>query len=167
MPKEGGDEQPPRNPHAGFHLGWEIHTTRKDLESDQARWLVRDNPESWHHHHKTWDCDLHDRAVLLGSLTLLLSSWAPLPNKVSHFVSTCISSGNPSVRQELTLGPLKGPSSCNRIVHVGRNREGGGDSGWDIRQSSAGIIITLTATAYSECLPHSGLVLYTLHVLIH
>ena len=47
-----------------------------------------------------------------GSLTLLLSAQAPLPNKVSCFVSTCISSGNlfPRVRQEPILGPWKGSS---------------------------------------------------------
>ena len=52
------------------------------------------------------------RAVLLGSLSLLLSAQAPLPNKVSCFVSTCISSGNlfPRVRQEPILGPWKGSS---------------------------------------------------------
>ena len=55
------------------------------------------------------DCEPHGRAVLLGSLTLLLFSWAPLPNKVSCFVSTCVSSDNSflNVRQEPTLRPWK------------------------------------------------------------
>ena len=50
------------------------------------------------------------KAVLLGSLTLLLSAWAPFPNKISCFVSTCVCSDNsiPSVRQEPTFGPWKG-----------------------------------------------------------
>ena len=41
---------------------------------------------------------------------------APLPNKVSCFVSTWVSSDNsfPSVRQEPTPGPWKGSPSCNR-----------------------------------------------------
>ena len=50
------------------------------------------------------------RAVLLGSLPLLLSAWVPLPDKVTCFVSTRVSSDNSflSVRQEPTLGPWKG-----------------------------------------------------------
>ena len=46
----------------------------------------------------------------MGSLTLLLSAQAPLPNKVSCFASTCVSLDNsyPSVRQEPTLRPWKG-----------------------------------------------------------
>ena len=45
-----------------------------------------------------------------GSLTLLLSAWAPFPNKISCFVSTCVSSDNsiPSVRQEPTFWLWKG-----------------------------------------------------------
>ena len=41
---------------------------------------------------------------------LLLSAQAPLPYKVSCFVSTCISSDNSfsSIRQEPILGPWKG-----------------------------------------------------------
>ena len=50
------------------------------------------------------------RAVLLGSLTVLLSTQVPFPNKISCFVSTCASSDNsfPSVRQEPSFGPWKG-----------------------------------------------------------
>ena len=50
------------------------------------------------------------RAVLLGSLTLLLSTQAPLPRKVSCFVIACVSSNNSflSVRQKLTQEPCKG-----------------------------------------------------------
>ena len=48
--------------------------------------------------------------VLLGSLTLLLSAQAPFPNKISCFVSTCVSSDNsfPIVRQEPSFGLWKG-----------------------------------------------------------
>ena len=62
------------------------------------------------HHHKTRDCKPYDRAVPLGSLTLLLSTRVPFPNKVSCFVSTCVSSDNSllSVRQEPSFGPWKG-----------------------------------------------------------
>ena len=49
------------------------------------------------------------RAVLLGFLTLLLSTQVPFPNKISCFVSTYVSSDNsfPSVRQEPSFGPWK------------------------------------------------------------
>ena len=49
-------------------------------------------------------------AVLLGSLTLLLSTQVPFPNKISCFVSTCVSSDNsfPSIRQEPSFRPWKG-----------------------------------------------------------
>ena len=61
-------------------------------ESDQtwarARWLARDNPESSPHYLKTRGCEPRGRAVLLGSLTLLLSAQTPLPNKGSHFVES-------------------------------------------------------------------------------
>ena len=48
-------------------------------------------------------------AVLPGSLILLLSTQAPPPNKISCFISTCISLENLilSVRQEPTFGPWK------------------------------------------------------------
>ena len=67
-------------------------------------------PGTQSHHHKTRDHKPRGRAALLGSLTLLLSTWVPLPNKVSCFVSTCVSSNNSflSIRQEPTLGPRKG-----------------------------------------------------------
>ena len=46
----------------------------------------------------------------LFSWVLLLSTWVPFPNKMSCFVSTCVSLDNsfPSVRQEPVLGPWKG-----------------------------------------------------------
>ena len=67
-------------------------------------------PRNKSHHRKTQDCEPHGRAVLLGSLTLLLSTRAPFPNKLSCFVSTCVSSDNsfPSFRQDSSFGPWKG-----------------------------------------------------------
>ena len=55
------------------------------------------------------------REVLLGSLTLLLSTQVPFPNKISCFVSACVSSDNsfPSVRQQPSFGLGMGPPSCN------------------------------------------------------
>ena len=63
-------------------------------------------PRNQSHHHK----NPRLRAVLLGSLTLLLSTRVPFPNKISCFVSTCVSLDNsfPSVRQEPNFGPWKG-----------------------------------------------------------
>ena len=51
------------------------------------------------HHHKLTPSPQnprlpHGRAVLLGSLTLLLSTQAPFPNKISCFVSRYVSSDN-------------------------------------------------------------------------
>ena len=59
----------------------------------------------------------HGRAVLLGSLTLLLSARVPFPNKVSCFVSTRVSSDN-SFRvldKSPVSGPGRGPPSCNML----------------------------------------------------
>ena len=66
-------------------------------------------PRNEPHSRKTRDCEPCGRAVLLDSPTLLLSGLAPLPNKVSCFVSMCASSDNslPSVRQEPILRPWK------------------------------------------------------------
>ena len=41
--------------------------------------------------HKTQDYEPPGRAILLGSLTLLLSAQAPLPNNISCFVSARVS----------------------------------------------------------------------------
>ena len=100
-----------------WHPSWlnKACTTRKDSESE---WLAKDNWETNPIAVKTWDCKPWDRAVLLGSLTLLLSTRAPFPNKTSCFVSTCVFSDNsfPSVRKETSFGPWKGSSSCNRMT---------------------------------------------------
>ena len=63
-------------------------------------------------------CEPHGRAVLLGFLTLLLSTRGPFPNKISCFVSTYVSSDNsfPSVRQELSFGPWKGSLFQQQMV---------------------------------------------------
>ena len=48
---------------------------------------------------------------------LLLSTQVPFPNKVSCFVSTCVSSDNshPSVRQEPSFGPWKGSAFLQQL----------------------------------------------------
>ena len=62
----------------------------------------------------------HGRAVLPGSLTLLLPTRAPLPDKVCCLVSTHVSSDNSllSVRQEPTFEPWKG---CSLLKHRKRD----------------------------------------------
>ena len=111
-----------QNPFAGIHLGWAMC-------APPGRTLSQDDcPETTgnsSHHHRTGDQEPCGPAVLLGSLTLLLSARAPLPNKVSCFASTCVSSDNSflSVRQEPALGTRKGPPSCNKRTQ--RNDESG------------------------------------------
>ena len=79
-------------------------STRKDSE---LKWLAKDHPET---NPITIKPEPHGRAVLLGSLTLLLSTRVPFPKKISCFVGTCVSSDNSflSVRQEPSFGPWKG-----------------------------------------------------------
>ena len=72
------------------------------------------------YHHKTWDYKPSGRTVLLGSPALLFSAQVPLPDKVSCFVSMCVSSDNlfPRVRQEPTLRPWKGSPFLQQFVHL-------------------------------------------------
>ena len=62
------------------------------------------------HQHKTLDCESRGRVVLPGSLTILASAWAFLPNKVSCFVSKCVSLDNSflSLRRESPFELWKG-----------------------------------------------------------
>ena len=72
--------------------------------------MARENPET--NPIAIKDCKPHDRAVLLVSLTLLLSARIPLLNKIFCLVSMGVSLDNsfPSVRQKPTLRGLgKGP----------------------------------------------------------
>ena len=94
-----------------WHPSWlnKACTTRKNSESE---WLAKDNPETNSITIKPKTATQFCRAVLLGSLTLLLSARVLFPNKISCFVSTCVSSDNSflSVRQEPGFGPWKGSS---------------------------------------------------------
>ena len=78
-----------------------------------VRIIGHTQPRNFSQYHKTWDCEPCCREVLLGSLTLLLSARVLFPNKISCFVSMCVSSDNSflSVRQEPHLGPVKDPPS--------------------------------------------------------
>ena len=99
---------PPRILLSGIYLGWTRHAPPGRTLS-QNDWL-KTTRKLIPHHHKTWDYKPHGRAVLLGSLTLLLSIQAPFPNKISCFVSMCVSwdSSFLSVRQEPSFGPWMG-----------------------------------------------------------
>ena len=103
-----------------WHPSWlnKVCTTRKDSESEQ---LAKDNPEANPITIEPRDCKPRDRAVLLGSLTPLLSTRVPFPNKISCFVNRCVSSDSsfPSVRQEPSFGPWKGSPF---LQHLGSNK---------------------------------------------
>ena len=60
-------------------------------------------PRNQPHYYKHWGCEPHGRAVVLGSLTLLHSTQAPLPNKVSCIV--------------ITVSPQTIPSECYTRAH--------------------------------------------------
>ena len=90
-----------------WHPSWlnKVCTTRKDSKSE---WLAEDNPETNPITIKRESAS--HMAEHVGSLTFLLSAWVPFPDKISCFLSTCVSSDNSflSVRKELSLGPWKG-----------------------------------------------------------
>ena len=90
---------------------------RERSKGDTTCLTISQNPSHWHPCWRNKACPTRKdsesvcgRAVLLGLLTLLLSTRVPFPNKISCFVSTCVSSDNsfPSVRQEPSFGPWKG-----------------------------------------------------------
>ena len=91
-----------------WHPSWlsNVCTSRKDPESEQFGQRQLRNQS---HPHKTRACEPCGRAVLLGSLTLLLSTGVLVPNKISCFVSTRVSLDNSflSVRQEPSFGAWK------------------------------------------------------------
>ena len=85
-----------------------VRATKKDPEPDQvctdhANRLARSQP----HSPNPWGCEPHGRAVLLGSLTLRLSTWAPFPIK-SFALSACVSSWT-TYFWELDKSPHSGP----------------------------------------------------------
>ena len=93
-----------------WHPSWLSNAcaTRKDSELEL---LAKDHLETNPITIKPETVSHASRGVLLGSLTLLLSTRVPFPNKISCFVSICVSWDNsfPSVRQEPSFGPWKGP----------------------------------------------------------
>ena len=97
-------------------------TTRKDSESE---WLAKDNPETNPIAIKPETAS--HRAVLLGSLILLLSTWVPFPVKslaLSAHVS--LQTIHFWVLDKSPLsGPRRGPLSFNSfIIHEEANQNG-------------------------------------------
>ena len=88
-----------------WHPSWlnKACTTRKDSESE---WLAKDNPETNPITIKPETLP-SSRAVLLGSLTLLLSTRVPFPDKIFCFISICVSSDNSFPM--LDMSPVSGP----------------------------------------------------------
>ena len=82
-PKETPPVQPPPWILTGIPLSW-------PRCSPPGRTLSQNDWLKTTHHQKTRDWEPRDRAVLLGSLTLLLSAPVPFPNKISCLVSTCL-----------------------------------------------------------------------------
>ena len=115
--KERGDSSSctlPTSQNPGWNPSWLMRITpgRTLRQNDWPETTQKLTPSP-----KTRDRKAHGRAVLLSSLILLLFTRAPLPSKISYFVSPCVSMDNSfqSVRQELTLGPGRGPPSCNNF----------------------------------------------------
>ena len=101
------------------------------LESILAEWCVCHQEGSWvrvirqrqprnqPNYHKTRDCEPRGRAVLLCSLTLLLSAPPPLPIKPLA-LSACVSPRTIHFRvldKSPLSGPGRGPPSCNNSLY--------------------------------------------------
>ena len=106
---------PPRILLTGIHLGWAMGAPPGRM-LNQSDWPQKSGNKP--HHHKTRDWEPRDRSVLLGSLSLLLSAWAPLPNTVYRFVSSCVSLDNSSrmLHKSPLSGPGGSPPSCNSMA---------------------------------------------------
>ena len=95
------------------------HDTRKDPKSDQI-WDKQDDrletTQKLNLYHKHWDWEPRGRAVLPGSLTLLLSAQAPLPNEASGFVSPQTIHFWVLDKSPL-LGPGRSPPSGNHMIY--------------------------------------------------
>ena len=89
-------------------------------EGSRVRMIGQRQPGSLPHHHKTQDGKPCDLAVLLGSLSLLLSARAPLPNKVSCFVAgvSLWTIHFWVLDKSPLLGTGRGPSPCNTGVFL-------------------------------------------------
>ena len=59
-------------------------------EGPCVRVIVQRKPDNESPHHRTWDYEPRSRAVLLGSLTLLLSARVPSPESLSLCEHVCL-----------------------------------------------------------------------------
>ena len=98
---------------SGIHLGWTRHAP-PGRTLNYNDWLKTPETNPITIKSKTVS---HVTELFLGSLTLLLSTQVPFPNKISCFVSTCVSSDNSflSVRQEPSFRPWKGSPFLQHI----------------------------------------------------
>ena len=96
-----------QNPSLWHPFGWKKHAPpgRTLIQNDWLKTTGKLIPSPWNP-----EAASHMATVLLVSLTLLLSARVPLPNKISCYVSTCVSLDNsfPSARQEPSFRPWKG-----------------------------------------------------------
>ena len=100
----------PRIPLDSIHLGV-CHQERLWI-----RVIGQRPPGNKFHHHKTRHCEPHSKAVLLVSLTLLLSTWAPFPIK-SLALSAHVSPRTihfQALDKSPVSGPGRSPPSCNK-----------------------------------------------------
>ena len=92
------------------------HQERMCVPPFLIRKIGQSPPGNEFHHHNIRDCKPHSISVILDFLAFLLSPRAPLPNKMSYFVSLCVFSSNSflNVRQS----PLSSPKSpsCNKFL---------------------------------------------------
>ena len=84
-------------------------------QGPRVRMTGQGQPGSKSHHKETRDLEPRGRAALLGSLTPLLSTLAPLSNKVSFCQPVCLLAQFISKCQMRVSGPGRGPPSCHRI----------------------------------------------------
>ena len=100
----------PGIPLASIHLGWAMRVPPGKTELE---WLAQDHPET-----NPITIKPTQQSSSPGFPYPTALHWVPFPNKVSCFVSTCVSSDNSflSVRQEPNFRSWRGPPSCNSIT---------------------------------------------------
>ena len=101
-----------------WHPSWLSNACSTREEGPWIRKIGQRQPGNWSHRHKTSDFKKEGRAVLLGSVNLLLSGRRPFPIK-SLALSACVS---PQIihfwvlDKSPLLGPGRGPLSFNKGI---------------------------------------------------
>ena len=111
--------------------------SEKDPGPDQAlpsKTTGQRQPGNEPHSHKTGDCEPRGRAGLLGSLPLLLSAPAPLPNKVSCFVRSPWIIHFPVSDKNPVSGPGRRPPFCTTLVWEAETSHGLLPASWSLRK---------------------------------